>query len=70
MMKVDLSSDEKRTLDSALHKYANVFREGMGILKDTKVDIPLDHDAKPKFFKAPPVPYVLCSKVETELDHL
>ena len=39
----------------------------MGGMKNFKVNIPIDKAAKPKFFRARPVPYALKEGMEKEL---
>ena len=39
-------------------------------MANIEVHIELKDDAKPRFYKARPVPYALKQKVETELDRL
>ncbi len=57
-------------LESLLNKNAEVFAPELGTPKDMKVRIPLNPDAKPKFFKARTVPYALKDKIEKELDRM
>ena len=53
-----------------LTKFATLFSPDLGTIHGTKIDIPLKPNAQPKFFKARPVPYMLRTKVEKELDRL
>ena len=46
-----------------------MFQPGLGTLKGYKAKINVDSIATPKFCKARPVPYAMCSKVE-ELERL
>lgn len=50
---------ETGTLETVLEKHAQVFKEGLGTLTGTEVKIYVDEEAKPRFFKARPLPYVL-----------
>ena len=50
--------------------YLNVFESSLGLVQGTTAKIHVDPTATPKFFKARPVPYALCDKVDKELDHL
>ena len=52
-----------------LTEYDALFNGEIGCLKDFKVNIPIDKEAKPKFCWTRPVPYAL-KGVEKELDHL
>jgi len=47
-----------------------VFRNELGTLKDYQAKIYVDPTVKPRFSKACPVPYAMCSLVEEELDRL
>lgn len=47
-----------------------MFQKGIGTLKEIKGNLELKEDNSPKFFKAHPVPYAICPKVEAELDNL
>ena len=55
---------------SLLDKYAEVFKEGLGELKEHKAKIHVDREAQPKFCKARPIPYAMRSEVEEELAQL
>ncbi|XP_030586939.1 uncharacterized protein K02A2.6-like [Archocentrus centrarchus] len=57
-------------LKQTLEKHAQVFKEGIGTLKNIKAQIILEDNAKPRFHKARPVPYAVRPKVEAELQHL
>ena len=57
-------------LAEVLAKYPNVFTEQLGCLKDVKVQLSVDSEASPKFFKPRPVPFILREKVGKELDRL
>ena len=57
-------------LEELLREYKEVFAEGVGELKNFVVNIPVELDAAPKYFRARAVPYALKEKIETELDCL
>ena len=51
-------------------KYAEVFSDELGKLKDKKGKLILKENSSPKFMKARPVPYSLKDKIDKELDKL
>lgn len=53
-----------------VERYAEIFREELGTLRGTKATLQVDPLAKPKYFKARPVPYALKEKIERELERL
>ena len=59
------------TVDVALKNifsgYQDVFKDELGTLKNLQVTIPTDPSAKPKLYRAHPVPYALKTKVGDEL---
>ena len=57
-------------LQQILGQHTVVFEETMGLLKDFRVNIPVDSSVAPKFCKARPVPYALKEKIDIELDRL
>ncbi len=57
-------------LDHVLLEHADVFKEGIGHMKDMEVKIRISDDATPKFCKPRPVPYALKANLEKELDRL
>ena len=57
-------------LESLLECKRKLFEPGLGKLKGFWAKINVDPAATPKFCKARPVPYAMCSKVERELEHL
>lgn len=67
---VKSGKENSEELQILLRKYSNVFKEGLGTLKGTQAKIYVDQNAKPKYFKARPVPYALKDKIEQELDRL
>ena len=58
------------SLQKILEKHMVVFSEGLGCLKHTQVNLNVDSNATPKFYKARTVPLALKQKVENELDNL
>ena len=54
----------------AVQKFPNLFKEGMGKLRQFKAKIELSPDAKPFFYKPRPVPFALQERVCEEIDHL
>lgn len=54
------------TLSDVLNRHKNVFDKGLRTIKGLKVGTELQDGAKPVFYKAQPVPYALCQKVEEE----
>ena len=57
-------------LQKILNNYEDVFHPELGTMKGVEVAIDVNPDAKPKFLKAKPVPYVIKNKIETELECL
>ena len=57
-------------LQAVLDKYTEVFKPGVGTLKDYKTHIFIDPTVPPKFCKARPVPYAMRQLVDTQLDKL
>ena len=51
-------------------KYSEVFKDELGTLQGTKAKIHVDPQATLKFFKPRSVLYILCKRVEKELDQL
>ena len=68
-MKVDKSNQES-SLVGLIDKFSEVFEEGLGTCKGPKVRIHVDPEARPKSFKARPVPYAMTGKIEVELKKL
>ena len=58
------------SLQDVLNKYPDVFREGLGTLKNFEAKIHVDTNATPRFCKARTVPYAMRGKVEEELERL
>ncbi len=61
---------ENAELSKVLEKFDPVFDKGIGTMANIKVHIELKEDARPKFYKARPVPYALKQQIETELERL
>ena len=57
-------------LQAVLDKYTEVFKPGVGTLKDYKAHIFIDPTVPSKFCKARSVPYAMRPLVETQLDKL
>ena len=53
-----------------LDQHKILFKDELGTVKGTTAKFHIDSQMKPKFFKARPVPYALCPKVEAQLDKL
>ena len=56
--------------DCLLKKYAEVFKDELGTLKDYKAHLWLKDSARPRFLKPRPVPFALKGVVDTELERL
>ena len=57
-------------LQSVLNQYTEVFKPGVGMLKDYKAHIFVDSTVSPKFCKARSLPYAMKPLVETQHDQL
>ena len=57
-------------LQSLLRKYAELFKEELGLVKGLTVKLQVDVKAQPQFYKPRTVPYALRSRVEEELARL
>lgn len=57
-------------LGEVLDKHSEVFKDELGCVKDEPVKLMVDDQAKPKFFRPRPVPFLLREKIEMELDDL
>ncbi|XP_043203374.1 uncharacterized protein LOC122371264 [Amphibalanus amphitrite] len=55
-------------VESVLHKYSDVFADELGCAKGIVVDIPIDPDTRPIFYKPRPVPLAYRAAVDAELD--
>ncbi|CAB0006471.1 unnamed protein product [Nesidiocoris tenuis] len=60
--------EEKDLLKQTLDKHRNVFKDGVGTIRNHKVKIRLSEEATPKVFAARRVPIAIKKSVETELD--
>lgn len=63
-------SVDRDKLNTLLNKFSDLFKPGLGTLKDNFVKIDVDPTVPPKFCKARPVPYALRSKLDDEIDRL
>ena len=61
---------EKESLNKIISEYESVFPDELGTLKNVEVEIPIQPNINPKFFRAHPVPYSLKDKIEKEIDRL
>ena len=57
-------------LSELLHKYHEVFQDGLGTFQGYQAKIEVDPEAVPRFHKARTVPYSMRDKVEEELQRL
>ena len=53
-----------------LNNYTGLFSDDVGTFAGPKVRIHVSADAQPLFHEARPVPYMMRSMIECELDHL
>ena len=58
------------SLQTVLERHSAVFEKGLGCLKCMTVNLNVDNNATPNFYKATTVPLALKGKVEAELDNL
>ena len=63
-------SNQESPLGELVDRYSEVFEEGLGTLKGTKVKIHVDPEAQPKFLKAILVPYAMTGKIKVKLTKL
>ena len=68
--KVIFSVEATLSLQQILDKYSDVFKEGLGELREVKAKIYVDKDERPRFFKPRQVPFAIRQKVEEELERL
>ena len=61
---------EKGSLNKIISEYESVFSDELGTLKNVEVEIPIQPNVNPNFFRASPVPYSLKDKIEKEIDRL
>lgn len=57
-------------LSTVLNKHAEVFKVGLGSMKNIPVKLNIKADSRPKFLKARLVPYAIKPKVEKEIESL
>ena len=57
-----MSDCQNINLQNILNKHKAVFNDELGLLKKIDVNIPIDMNIMPKFFKACAVPYALKEK--------
>lgn len=57
-------------LEELMKRHSQLFKDELGRVKGIEVRIHVDGAAKPRFFKARPVPFALRGKVEQELERL
>ena len=57
-------------LDDLMEKYAEVFRDELGMVQDYTVKLTLKQNAKPKFFRPRAVPYAIKGTIEKDLERL
>ena len=57
-------------LECLLSRYAELFKDGLGTVKDYEVKLSVKPGAVPKFFKERSVPYALKEAVEKDLERL
>nr|XP_061834657.1 uncharacterized protein K02A2.6-like [Nerophis lumbriciformis] len=60
----------QQDLDELLTRHEDVFKKELGTLVGASAKIYVERDAKPRYFKARPLPYALKDKVEAELVRL
>ena len=58
------------SLQQVLDKHSDVFREGLGELRDVTAKLYINKDERPRFFPARPVSFAMRKKVEEELQRL
>lgn len=57
-------------IDDYRNLFLELFKPGLGKLKNYKAKLYMDQDVQPRFFKARTVPYALWEKVEAEIGRL
>ena len=60
----------EESLADLLQRHDGVFRDGLGMIKETEATLHIDPNVKPRFYKPRPLPYALRPKVEKELNWL
>jgi hypothetical protein len=58
------------SLKQVVDSHQELFNEKIGMLKNVKAKLYVETNAKPRFYKPRPLPYILRPKVEAELDKL
>eukprot|EP00731_Ephydatia_muelleri_P005173 Em0002g1349a len=58
------------SLQGILERHAEMFQDELGLVRGLKVKLHMKDSAKPRFYKAHPVPYALREKMEAELVRL
>ena len=61
---------QRSALSDVLARHSDVFKPELGTLRDHQVSIHVDPTARPRFFKARPLPYALRERVDAEIDRL
>ena len=69
-MSENCNNAHRDSLENLLSEYKDVFANELGTLKNVEIEIPVDPNVKPRFFRARPVPYALREKIENELNRL
>ncbi|XP_062401725.1 LOW QUALITY PROTEIN: uncharacterized protein K02A2.6-like [Sardina pilchardus] len=65
-----LQEGQQQELETLLSQHQDLFKSELGTLVGATAKIYVDPEAKPRYFKARPLPYALKEKVETELTRL
>ena len=65
-----LHSVKMQKLHTVLDRHSSVFQDGLGSIEPYRVSLQVQDDAKPKFYKARPVPFATKDAVGRELDRL
>ena len=61
---------EEDSLDTLLEKHKELFKDELGTIRNYQAELQLQPEARPKFFKARPVPFAIREAIENELDRL
>ena len=61
---------EEDSLDALLEKHRELFKDELGTIRNYQAELQLQPEARPKFFKARPVPFAIREAIENELDRL
>ena len=65
-----ITTEHENNLNSVLSEHAEVFKPGLGTLKNYKAHIYVNHDVQPIYCKARPVPFALKADLEAEYERL